>query len=73
MILRRHLPVTKIEYDNVNNYFSGLISAFYDDIDMDFDNELITVESSGVSVYQGSENGVTFLGSIDTDLICKLR
>ena len=27
------------EYDNVNNYFSGLISAFYDDIDMDFDNE----------------------------------
>ena len=57
------------EYDNVNNYFSGLISAFYDDIDMDFDNELITVESSGVSVYQGSENGVTFLGSIDTDLI----
>ena len=36
---------------------------------MDFDNELITVESSGVSVYQGSENGVTFLGSIDTDLI----
>ena len=54
---------------NVNNYFSGLISAFYDDIDMDFDNELITVESSGVSVYQGSENGVTFLGSIDTDLI----
>ena len=48
---------------------SGLISAFYDDIDMDFDNELITVESSGVSVYQGSENGVTFLGSIDTDLI----
>ena len=57
------------EYDNVNNYCSGLISAFYDDIDMDFDNELITVESSGVSVYQGSENGVTFLGSIDTDLI----
>ena len=57
------------EYDNVNNYFSGLISAFYDDIDMDFDNELITVESSGVSVYQGGENGVTFLGSIDTDLI----
>lgn len=36
---------------------------------MDFDNELITVESSGVSVYQGGENGVTFLGSIDTDLI----
>ena len=57
------------EYDNVNNYFSGLISAFYDDIDMDFDNELITVESNGVSVYQGGENGVTFLGSIDTDLI----
>ena len=24
------------EYDNVYNYFSGLISAFYDDIDMDF-------------------------------------
>lgn len=57
------------EYSNVNEYFSGLISAFYDDIDMDFDNELITVESGAVSVYEASENGVAFLGSIDTDLI----
>lgn len=57
------------EYTDVNNYFSGLISAFYDDIDMDFDNELITVESTGITVYEASENGVTFLGSIDTELI----
>ena len=28
------------EYENINDYFSGLISAFYDDIDADFDNEL---------------------------------
>lgn len=57
------------EYDNVNNYFSGLISAFYDDIDGDFDNELVTVDSHGVAVYQAEENGVVFLGAIDKDLI----
>lgn len=57
------------EFDNVNDYFSGLISAFYEDIDGDFDNELITVESRGVTVYQAEENGVVFLGSIDLDMI----
>ena len=57
------------EYDNVNDYFSGLISAFYDDIDGDFDNELITVESRGVSVYQVEETGVVFLGAINKELI----
>lgn len=57
------------EFDNVNDYFSGLISAFYDDIDGDFDNELVTVESRGVSVYQVEETGVVFLGSIDKELI----
>ncbi len=57
------------EYDNVNDYFSGLISAFYDDIDGDLDNELITVESRGVSVYQVEETGVVFLGAINKELI----
>ena len=57
------------EYPDVNDYFSGLISAFYDDIDGDFDNELITVDSRGVTVYQAEPRGVVFLGSIDADMI----
>ncbi len=57
------------EYENVNTYFGGLISAFYDDIDGDFDNELITVETSGITVYQAGEKGVVFLGSADIELI----
>lgn len=57
------------EYADVNDYFTGLISAFYEDIDGDFDNELVTVDTRGVSVYQAEENGVVFLGSIDKDLI----
>ncbi len=57
------------EYDNVNDYFSGLISAFYDDIDADYDNELVTVDTQGVSVYQVEENGVVFLGSANHELI----
>lgn len=57
------------EYGDVKEYFSGLISAFYRDIDCDFDNELITVESTGVSVYQSEEKGVVFLGSVDLDMI----
>ena len=57
------------EYGNVNDYFSGLISAFYDDIDGDFDNELVTVESGSVSVYQVEETGVVFLGAINKELI----
>ena len=57
------------DYPDVNDYFSGLISAFYDDIDGDFDNELITVDSRGITVYQAEPRGVVFLGSIDADLI----
>lgn len=57
------------EYENVNTYFGGLISAFYDDIDGDFDNELVTVETTGVTVYQAAEKGVVFLGSADVELI----
>ena len=57
------------EYNNVNDYFSGLISAFYDDIDADYDNELVTVDTQGVSVYQVEENGVVFLGSANHELI----
>lgn len=58
------------EYENVNDYFAGLVSAWYDDIDADFDNELITVDTQhGVAVYQMEENGVVFLGSIDFDMI----
>lgn len=57
------------EYNNVNDYFSGLISAFYADIDADFDNELVTVDSKGVAVYQVQETGVVFLGSANHELI----
>ncbi len=57
------------EYENVNDYFSGLISAFYDDFDNDLDNELVTVESRAVTVYQAEEKGVVYLDSIDLDLI----
>lgn len=59
----------EIDYANVNNYFSGLISAFYDDIDADYDNELITVDTEGVSFYQVEEKGVVFLGSANHELI----
>lgn len=57
------------EYDNVNDYFKGLIAACYDDLDGDYDNELVTVEARGVSVYRVEEKGVVYLGSIDNDLI----
>lgn len=57
------------EFEDVNDYFSGLISAFYDDVDADYDNELITVDSRGVAVYQVEAAGVVFLGSADCDLI----
>lgn len=57
------------EFENVNDYFSGLISAFYADIDADYDNEFIAVDTHGVSVYQVEEAGVVFLGSADCELI----
>lgn len=58
------------DFDNVNDYFTGLISAWYDDIDADFDNELVTVDTQhGVAVYRMAENGVVFLGSIDFEVI----
>lgn len=58
------------EYESVNDYFAGLVSAWYDDIDADFDNELMTVDTQhGVAVYQMEENGVVFLGSIDFEVI----
>lgn len=57
------------EYDNVNDYFKGLIAASYADLDGDYDNELVTVESHGVSVYRVEEKGVVYLGSVNNDLI----
>ncbi len=57
------------EYPNVNDYFSGLVSAFYGEIDGDLNNELVTVETSGITVYRAGSKGVAFLGSIDADLI----
>lgn len=58
------------DFDNVNDYFAGLISAFYDDIDADFNNELVTIDTQhGVAVYRMEENGVVFLGSIDFEVI----
>lgn len=57
------------EYDDVNDYFSGLISVFCEDLDNDEETELITVEGTGVSVYEAGENGVVFLDSTDRPLI----
>lgn len=57
------------DYDNVNDYFKGLIAAFYDDLDGDYDNELVTVETHGVAVYRVEEKGVVYLGGINNDLI----
>ncbi len=59
----------EVDFDNVNNYFTGLISAFYDDIDGDLNNELITVESDIITVYRAGETSVVTLGSIDSELI----
>lgn len=58
------------DFDNVNDYFAGLISAFYNDIDDDRDNELMTVDTQhGVALYRMGDAGVVFLGSIDFDVI----
>lgn len=57
------------EYDDVNDYFKGLIAAFYDDLDGDYDNELVAVEAHGVSVYRVEEKGVVYLGSVNSELI----
>ena len=57
------------EYADANDFFSGLISAFYDDIDADGDNELVTVDSQSVTVYQVEESGVVFLGAAYHGLI----
>ena len=57
------------EYENISDYFSGLISAFYGDIDADFDNELVTVDANGVAVYQVEQAGVVFLGDANHPLI----
>ncbi|MBQ3461676.1 MAG: copper amine oxidase N-terminal domain-containing protein [Clostridia bacterium] len=57
------------EYENINDYFSGLISAIYADIDADFDNELVTVDANGVAVYQVEPAGVVFLGDANHPLI----
>lgn len=57
------------EYEDVNDYFKGLIAAFYDDLDGDYDNELVAVEAHGVSVYRVEEKGVVYLGSVNSELI----
>jgi len=59
----------EVDFANVNDYFTGLISAFYDDIDGDLNNELITVESDIITVYRAGETSVVTLGSIEKELI----
>lgn len=59
----------EVDFANVNDYFTGLISAFYDDIDGDLNNELITVESNLITVYRAGETSVITLGSVDKELI----
>lgn len=49
------------EYDNVNNYFSGLISAFYDDIDMTLTMNLLLLRAA---VYRFIKAAKTVLRSL---------
>ena len=59
----------EVEYSDINDYFKGLISAFYADLDGDGTNELITVESKNVSVYASDGRSVEFCDECRRDLI----
>ena len=56
-------------YSDVNDYFTGLISAINADLNGDGTDELITVESKAINVYTIQDNQVTLCGTINERLI----
>lgn len=59
----------EVEYNNINDYFSGLISAFTGDFDGDGNDELVTVDSKMINVYSAAAHGVVYVGSFAAELI----
>ena len=59
----------EVEYNNVNDYFKGLIGAFMVDLNNDGTEELITVESRSVKLYTIDGKEVTFCDKYSTELI----
>ena len=57
------------EDEDINEYFSGLISAFTVDMNGDSSDELITVEDNTVNVYSAGSGGVESCGAIEQKLI----
>ncbi|MCC8170017.1 MAG: copper amine oxidase N-terminal domain-containing protein [Oscillospiraceae bacterium] len=58
------------EDEDIISYFSGLISAFTNDIDGDGDAELFTVEDNLIKIYGVSDENVVYLDDVKQDLIC---
>lgn len=60
------------EDENIINYFSGIISAFTNDIDGDGDAELFVVEDNLIKIYGANADGnVIYLADVKKDLICE--
>ena len=57
------------ENEDINDYFSGLISAFTVDIDSDGSDELVTVESDLISVYGVDGSEIGYRGEFAQNLI----
>ena len=56
-------------FSDVNDYFTGLISAVNADLNGDGADELITVESKAINIYTIQDNSVTLCGTINERLI----
>lgn len=59
----------EVDYSDVNDYFSGLISAVNIDLDGDGNDELVTVESKNVNVYAVENGKVVRRGTVTEHLI----
>lgn len=59
----------EVEFSDINNYFKGLIGAFCSDLDGDGSDELVTIESKKVSVYDYDGKNVVFCDEYKRDLI----
>lgn len=60
------------EDEDIITYFSGIISAFTNDIDGDGDAELFVVEDNLVKIYGATDTGnVIYLADVKKNLICE--
>ncbi|MGN0148689.1 MAG: copper amine oxidase N-terminal domain-containing protein [Clostridia bacterium] len=60
------------EDEDIINYFSGIISAFTNDIDGDGDAELFTVEDNLIKIYGATDGGnVIYLADVKKNLVCE--